>query len=359
MGKQTMATETHVIDRAEMIGDLAPDLPRMFVQSAAAYYSAFENAAVGIGHISMSGHWQYANGALGRILGYTPSELRDLTCQEMTHPNELPLDAERVLKLLAGELEHYAIDKRFLRSDGKYVWTRKTLVVKHTEAGEPDYLIALIEDIDDRKKAELENAFLVQELTHRSRNILSVISSLTSLLAPSCENVPEFEDRLLERLHAIARSNDQLLFGRHEGASMDALVRSQVSAFLGLDMMRVSVSGPEVTVNAACCQTLSLALYELTSNAFKYGALSSPGGRIALSWETRGTGDDAVFCFEWREISSNPREMSDHQGFGTTVLEKMAPMSVRGRAERTFCADGVVWTLEAPLGAVLTHPRAE
>tara|TARA_R110002020_G_scaffold263353_5_gene478025 strand:- start:45041 stop:46087 length:1047 start_codon:yes stop_codon:yes gene_type:complete len=323
-------------------------------RSVTAHGLAFENATVGIGHISMTGHWQYANGALARILGYSVAELAELTCQEMTHSDELPDDADRVLKLLAGELKHYAIDKRFRRSDGSYVWTRKTLVVKHKENGDPEYLIAVIEDIDQRKQNEAENAFLIQELAHRSRNLLSVISSLTSLLAPTCQSVEEFQERLLDRLHAISLSNNHLLSDRYEGAPLKGLVHSQLEAFLGGDRSLVVFDGPSLTVNPKAAHAISLALYELASNALKYGAFSHAGGRIEITWAREGSGPDATFRFVWREFPQKQVTPPARVGYGTTVLESIAPMGIRGRSERVFNEDGFVWKLEAPLESVLT-----
>tara|TARA_R110000787_G_scaffold3148_4_gene12601 strand:- start:2249 stop:3295 length:1047 start_codon:yes stop_codon:yes gene_type:complete len=321
-------------------------------RSVAAHGRAFENATVGIGHIAMTGRWQYTNGALARILGYSVGELSELTCQEMTHPDELQEDADRVLKLLAGELEHYAIDRRFRRSDGAYIWVRKTLVVEHKENGEPEYLIAVIEDIDHRKRSEAENAFLIQELAHRSRNLLSVISSLTSLLAPTCNTVSEFEERLLDRLHAISHSNNHLLSEGCDGASLSALMHAQLEAFLGSDRSVMVYDGPVMTVNARAAHSLSLALYELASNALKYGALSHPGGRVEVKWAKEGSGPDATFKFVWREFPAKPVTPPNRVGFGATVLESVAPMGVRGRGTRSFNEDGFTWMLEAPLASV-------
>lgn len=319
------------------------------------YDSAFVNATVGIGHLTLTGHWSYANGALSRILGYSKSELQGMSSMDMTHADDLGLDADRIHKLITGEIEHYAIDRRFCRSDGTYIWTRKTLVVRRREDGYPQYLIAVIEDIDQRKKAEAENAFLVQELAHRSRNLLSVISSLTSLLSPTCKSVPEFEERLLERLHAIARSNDFLLSRNGDGASINDLVRAQIQAFIGFDIERITIRGPDLMINVKCVHAIGLALYELTSNALKYGALSAAGGRIEVTWTQIGVGLGALFRFEWREYPTQPHMPSGRVGFGTTVLEKVSPIGVRGTGTLWFENAGLVWRLDAPLTAALMN----
>jgi len=322
------------------------------------YLSAFENSAVGVGHINLKGEWQDANGSMRRILGYSASELKGLSAMSMTHPDDMKLDPDRILKLMTGEIGHYAVDVRLCRADGVYVWTRKTLVVKRRADGYPEYLIAVIEDIDQRKKAEAQNAFLIQELAHRSRNLLSVISSLTSLLAPTCHSVPEFEERLLERLHAISRSNDYLLGQYNEGASLNALVRAQINAFVGSGMEQVTFEGVDISINAKCSETLVLALYELTSNALKYGALSASGGHIHVTWEIIGSGSDAQFRFCWGERSPHLLDGPGVPGFGSRILGTFAPMSVRGSVKREFCPEGTSWTLEAPLSAVVAQVSA-
>ena len=198
----------------------------------------------------------------------------------------------------------------------------------------------MIEDIDQRKQSEAENAFLIQELAHRSRNLLSVISSLTSLLAPTCQSVEEFQERLLDRLHAISGSNNFLLTGGREGAPLSALVHRQLEAFLGDDRSLVVYDGPALTV------------YELASNALKYGAFSHPGGRIEIKWAKEGSGSDAAFRFVWREFPAKAITPPNRIGFGASVLESVAPLGVGGRATRLFNEDGFVWTLEAPLASI-------
>lgn len=317
--------------------------------------STFMNAAVGIAHVALNGRWLRVNKALAEMLGYSANQFPEKSFLSVTHPDDHDVDLDLANQLLRGEIEEYVREKRYRRSDGTYIWASLTAGLKRDAEGRPDFFIAVIEDISDRKLAEIEKAYLIEELAHRSRNLLTVFSSLVSLLAPSCTSVSEFQERLLNRLHAISLSNDQLLFQDKDGASLTAIVQSQIKAFLGRDLSRVSVTGPDLRISARCAQALSLALYELTSNAFKYGALKAPDGRIAVAWTTSGTGEGAQFRFKWREISAAPQAPSGRRGFGTTVLETMAPMSVRGRAERTFGAEGIVWTLEAPFSAVVVQ----
>ena len=319
--------------------------------------TTFENAAVGIAYIALNGRWLKVNPALARMMQYPADALADWSFLSVTHPDDLETELEFAKQLLRGEIEQYAREKRYRRADGTYIWASLTAGLKRDAEGRPELFVAVIEDISDRKKAEAERAFIIEEQAHRSRNMLSVISALVSLLAPVCGSAAELEQRLLNRLSAISLSNDELLSGAGAGdaASLERLVLSQARAFLGRDITRIAVSGADLNINTACAQAFSLALYELMSNALKYGALRGPGGRIEVAWTLSGAGDDAQFRFEWREISSAPCGSPGQSGFGTKVLETMTPLSVRGHAERTFGPDGLVWTLEAPLSAVIVQ----
>ena len=317
--------------------------------------ATFENAAVGIAYIALDGRWLSVNPALAKMMQYSADALAEWSFLSVTHPEDFETELEFAKQLLLGEIEQFAREKRYRRADGTYIWANLTAGLKRDEQGRPEMFIAVIEDISARKKAEAEKAFIIEEQAHRSRNMLSVISALVSLLAPTCNSVPELEQRLLNRLSAISLSNDELLSGAGAGdaASLERLVLSQARAFLGRDITRIAVSGTDLNINTACAQAFSLALCELMSNALKYGALREPEGRIEATWILSGAGDDMRFRFEWREISSVPCAAHGQSGFGAKVLETMTPLSVRGHAERIFGAQGLVWTLEAPLSAVI------
>jgi PAS domain S-box-containing protein len=123
-------------------------------ESEERFRSTFEQAAVGIGHIAPDGHWLRANQKLAEITGYSPEELSNLTFQQITHPEDLPVDMAQAAKLAAGELDHYVMEKRYIRKDGSIVWVNRTVSAVRDADGKPKYLISVIEDIHARKIAE-------------------------------------------------------------------------------------------------------------------------------------------------------------------------------------------------------------
>lgn len=118
------------------------------------FRATFEQAAVGLAHVAPDGHWLRVNQKLCEIVGYSHDELLRLTFQDITHPNDLDSDVGQVRRLLAGEIDSYALDKRYLGKTGKEIWIHLTVALIRDDDGRPDYFISVVEDIRQRKEAE-------------------------------------------------------------------------------------------------------------------------------------------------------------------------------------------------------------
>jgi PAS domain S-box-containing protein len=123
-------------------------------QSEERFRATFEQAAVGIAHVAPNGRWLRVNQKLCEIVGYTHEELLEKTFQDITHPDDLDKDLQQARRLLAGEIETYSMEKRYLKKDGSVVWINLTSSLVRDSSGEPEYFIAVIEDISERKEAE-------------------------------------------------------------------------------------------------------------------------------------------------------------------------------------------------------------
>lgn len=130
--------------------------------------STFENAAVGMAHLDLEGRWLRVNARLAGMIGYPADELLQKSFQDITHPDDLAADLENARKLLAGEIENYSMEKRYVRKNGELLWINLTASLMRDAQGAPRYFIAVIEDIDARKRAEKE----LREVTARARCIL-------------------------------------------------------------------------------------------------------------------------------------------------------------------------------------------
>lgn len=145
------------------------------------FRATFEQAAVGLAHVSPDGRWLRVNRKLCEIVGYHYDELLKLGFQDITHPDDLDTDLELVGQVLRGERDSYALDKRYLAKGGGVVWIRLTVSLVRDAEGAADYFISVVEDIGARKAAEQA----LQESEERFRLIAGTIPEVIWLIEPS------------------------------------------------------------------------------------------------------------------------------------------------------------------------------
>jgi diguanylate cyclase (GGDEF)-like protein/PAS domain S-box-containing protein len=125
------------------------------------FESAFTNAPIGMALVDMAGRLLQVNDALCRITGYGSEQLRATTLQNITHPDDVDLDAEDMLRLLAGEIRSYQVERRYRHGWGHYTWVLLTVSLVRNDQDEPLYLISQVQDISARKELEEHLAYLV------------------------------------------------------------------------------------------------------------------------------------------------------------------------------------------------------
>ena len=133
-------------------------------ESEERFRGTFENAGVGIGHFDFEGRWLRVNQRQCDILGYTREEIVQRSIQDLTYSDDLA-SIERFHQLTRGEVPGYSLEKRYIRKDGTPVWTHITTSLQRDAAGTPAYVIAIVQDISERKRlerAEAERARLAE-----------------------------------------------------------------------------------------------------------------------------------------------------------------------------------------------------
>ncbi|MEM9540666.1 MAG: PAS domain S-box protein [Cyanobacteria bacterium P01_E01_bin.42] len=137
--------------------------------SEARFRSLFEQTAIGITFTELRGEHISANQKFCDLLGYSQSEILQLKWQEITHPEDLPRQQEFYRQILAGEIKHYSLEKRYLHRDGREIWVNLTQSSVCDRNGIPKYNLNIVEDIRDRKEAwqALEENRLRQDLHNR------------------------------------------------------------------------------------------------------------------------------------------------------------------------------------------------
>ncbi|HIK09516.1 MAG TPA: PAS domain S-box protein [Oscillatoriaceae cyanobacterium M33_DOE_052] len=128
-------------------------------QSEAQFRALFEYAAVGMGYVSLEGRFLRVNQCWCDFLGMTQEEMQSLSFPEITHPDDLEKDWDCIRHLLRGKVDKYTVEKRYIRKDGEIIWVKLTAsLVRSATSGEPEYFIAVVDDITPRKELEKELA---------------------------------------------------------------------------------------------------------------------------------------------------------------------------------------------------------
>jgi diguanylate cyclase (GGDEF)-like protein/PAS domain S-box-containing protein len=139
-------------------------------ESERRFYSAFQHAAIGMALTRPDGRFLRVNAAVCRMLGYTQEELLGLGVIDVTHPDDMAVDAEQMLQLLTGQRENYQLEKRNLHKDGHVVHLQLSVSLVRDEEGAPLYFVSQAQDISQRKAFEnaLQRERELAEVTLRS-----------------------------------------------------------------------------------------------------------------------------------------------------------------------------------------------
>lgn len=132
----------------------ASDVLQHAQDTAQLFRGTFDLATVGIVHTALSGHVIRSNQRISEMLGYSPEELRTLSFVDVTHLDDIPRNAQLFRQMVAGEIDSYRMEKRFIRKDGQYLWANLSAALRRSASGQPDHIIAFIEDIALQKRAQ-------------------------------------------------------------------------------------------------------------------------------------------------------------------------------------------------------------
>ncbi|RXG94975.1 PAS domain S-box protein [Bradyrhizobium sp. C-145] len=208
-------------------------------------------------------------------------------------------------------------------------------------------VIASLADLSERKKAAEEQRVLMSEMRHRTQNLFSVISAIVRNSLSANRPTTEVRDLLLSRLQSLARAHSMLADAAWQGAPLNEIVRRELKPFTD----RAEIKGCDIAVGSSAAQNFALIVHELATNATKHGALSVPGGRVAIEGKIeRSDLEEDVFSFRWRESGGPPVAMPARHGFGSTVLLEVA--KGLGKPALDYKPEGLSYELLVSLSAI-------
>ncbi|EAP3864653.1 diguanylate cyclase [Salmonella enterica] len=134
-------------------------------ESESRFRNAMEYSAIGMALVGTEGQWLQVNKSLSHFLGYSQDELRTMTFQQLTWPEDLNNDLEQLNMLVRGDINSYSMEKRYYTRNGDVVWALLAVSLVRHKDNKPLYFIAQIEDINDLKQSEQENQRLMERIT--------------------------------------------------------------------------------------------------------------------------------------------------------------------------------------------------
>ncbi len=305
---------------------------------------AFKAADMGSWEIAPDGRLNWDDNFY-RVIGLDPT--KDTPSAErflgMVHPEDRERMSQARLRMKDGEAPPPRDEYRFYRPDGKMIWLENHRVSVDQDGR---HFIGITQDTTRRKKAEARITMLLRELAHRVKNQYAVILAVIRETSNQAHSREEFDALIQSRITALSRSHDLLVQGEEEGADLHSLLLAHLDTFGVRD--RLATSGPQLVLSSSAAQYLGMAFHELATNATKHGAFSKPEGRVNVSWSLDGEPAARLFTLRWEESGGPELGPAAAAGFGTKVLEKLAPSALRGEAAITRRTSGLLWELKAP-----------
>ena len=309
----------------------------------AAIVESSSDAITSIDHQGFATSW---NSGAEALFGYDAHEvigksLEFLHWPDDTAPHTDSLDHFRQ----GGTTRRHEAQKR--RHDGSPVWVSLTTSPLRHANGALAGASTIARDITERRVTEEHREILVGELNHRVKNSLAIVSAIASQTLVGAVPLPIAREAFLARLKSMARAHDLLVDGNWAGTDLASVINATIKPYDTPNRFRVR--GPYVALKPSVALTFSLAIYELCTNAIKYGALSVPDGQVEMTWSTEGTGPGARLIWIWVESGGPPVSEPVHRGFGFSLVERVLAMDIQGTVAISFEPGGLGCRLAAPL----------
>lgn len=286
---------------------------------------------------------------------YTGERLADGTGQgwlDVVHPDDRE-EAEALLNASFAAGTAFEQQRRLRRHDGAYRWFLIRGEPLLTDSGEVLQWFGAATDVDDLRRMKDQQAIMVAELQHRTRNLIAVVRSVALQTLKNTTSVEDFGEEFSDRLEALSRVQGLLSRSDEEPITLGTLVRLELDALAAeADCGRIIVDGPEVTLRNSAVQTLALALHELATNARKHGALATSEGTLAVKWKTVGDGAEGErLAIEWVESGRAEVAQTDQPryGYGRILLERALPYSLGAETAFELHDEGVRCRIDLPL----------
>lgn len=244
------------------------------------------------------------------------------------------------------------LDVHYQCGDGDLRWRRIIACPVFDDNGDMLAATVAMVDIEKERKLREQQNVMIGELNHRVKNLFAVVQSVVTQTLRNEGVESAVQDKVAARIDAHARAHAQMLSLKGSMASVDDIGRTILSSFI--DDGRINIDGPKIDFPDRSAMALSMAFFELSTNAQKYGALSNGAGQVDIGWRVEpNENDDEMLHLHWIETGGPTPKQSSSKGFGSFVLDRALAMQTRGKVTIDYPETGLIWKLTAPLNAAL------
>ncbi len=290
------------------------------------------------------------NAGATRIFGYTASEMIGQPITRIIPPELHGEEREILARLSRGEMiDHYETVR--VAKDGRKIDISLTVSPLRDPLGTIIGASKVARDVTERRRLEIQQRLLVDELNHRVRNTMATVQAIATQSLARAPQPQDFVQGFTGRLHALAKAHSLLTETHFQNADIDHLIREQV-LLSGSDDRRISALGPRILLDAQLALHLGMVLHELATNARKHGALSVPSGRLEINWEIH-TEPGRSLVLSWKEWGGPSVTVPESYGFGMSLIERTLK-SHGGETRIQFAAHGITCLITVPLPDMIT-----
>jgi two-component sensor histidine kinase len=263
------------------------------------------------------------------------------------HPDDRANVREKIDAAVAGQVR-YDAEFRVVHPDGSTRWIHAKAEMFDATPDRRGRMVGINMDVTQRVLADIRQRVLVQELHHRVKNTLAIVQSIARQTFRAAGEDSESFEAFEKRLANLARTHDLLMRDDMISGTLRAIVGEAIAPYGDAQAGRFRVSGPHVAVEPRAAVAIAMALHELGTNAAKYGALTAPGGAVAITWTKV---DPDRLRLTWRETGGPTVHVPARQGFGSRLIERVLAHELGGAARIDYAPEGVVCEIEMVRGA--------
>lgn len=292
------------------------------------------------------------------LFGYSAEEAVGQPITLIFPDDRINEEAGFIARLRRGErIAHFETVRR--RKDGSLVPVSLTVSPVRDGEGRVVGASKIARDITLQKRIAEQQRLLLSEMRHRVGNAFAVAGGLLSIAAREARSVEELAATMRQRLNALAAVHSMAVSDPSGDAPIGTDLPGLASAILEpfTDKAWARVELPDLPVCSAAMTPLSLVLFELATNAVKYGGLAEGGQGVALSGHD--TGDRLVILWEERRVRLPASGRPDGSGFGTKMIESTVGSSLGGKFLREFGPEGMTVILDLDRSTVTGVPTGE